>query len=34
MQYLGPHAPVSQLVDIPELMYGMVASFDILMQNI
>ena len=31
--YLGPHAPVSEILNKLELIYGTVASFDILMQN-
>ena len=31
--YLGPHAPVSDIINKLELVYGTVASFDVLMQN-
>ena len=31
--YLGLHAPVSGKINKLELMYGTVASFDVLMQN-
>ena len=34
VQYLGPHAPVSEIITKLELKYGTVASFDILMQNL
>ena len=34
VQYLGLHALVSEMVTMLELVYGTMASFDILMQNI
>ena len=33
-KFLGPHTPVSQMIDKLELVYGTVASFDILMLNV
>ena len=33
VHYVDPNAPVSQMVNKLELMYGMVASFDILLYN-
>ena len=33
IQYLGPHAPVSHVLDKVELMFDTIASFDVLMQN-
>ena len=33
VQYLGLHAPVSYIINKLELVYGTIASFDILMQN-
>ena len=33
LQYLGLHAPVSHIINKLELLYGIVASFDVLMQN-
>ena len=33
VQYLGPQAPVSEILNKLELIHGTVASFDILMQN-
>ena len=33
VQYLGLHAPVSEIINSFELVYGTVAFFDILMQN-
>ena len=31
--YLGLHVPVSQMLEKLKLMYGIIASFDILIQN-
>ena len=33
VQYLGVHAPASQMNEKLKLMYGSVTSFDVLMQN-
>ena len=33
VQYLGLQAPVAEIINNLELVYGTVASFDILMQN-
>ena len=33
VQYLGPHAPVSDIINMLELIYGTIASFDTQMQN-
>ena len=33
VQYLGPHTPVLDIINNLELVYGTVASFDILMQK-
>ena len=33
VQYLGPQALVSEIINKLELLYGSMASFDILMQN-
>ena len=34
IQYLGPQALVAEIINKLELVYGTVASFDILMQNL
>ena len=33
VQYLGLHAPVSDIINKLELVYGTIATFDVLIQN-